>query len=74
MAGLKPMSKSWSASSKINTRSCLTMASRPPFWNRSLSLPGVATRTKGALSRSFLMSDLTLVPPTTHWILETPAP
>mmetsp|Transcript_64590 Transcript_64590/g.154114 ORF Transcript_64590/g.154114 Transcript_64590/m.154114 type:complete len:228 (-) Transcript_64590:458-1141(-) len=64
IAGRKPMSSSWSASSKIMHRRFEHSLSSPEFSRWSLSRPGVATSIAG-WSRKPVLSLFMLVPPTT---------
>mmetsp|Transcript_29845 Transcript_29845/g.75557 ORF Transcript_29845/g.75557 Transcript_29845/m.75557 type:complete len:208 (-) Transcript_29845:230-853(-) len=65
MAGRKPMSRSWSASSKMRHLSWEHSWASPEFSRWSLSLPGVATSREGGLLKPW-MSLFMLVPPTMH--------
>mmetsp|Transcript_72536 Transcript_72536/g.164604 ORF Transcript_72536/g.164604 Transcript_72536/m.164604 type:complete len:228 (-) Transcript_72536:183-866(-) len=66
MARRKPISRSWSASSKMSTRKSWQSSLSPEFSMWSIRRPGVAIRTAGGDLCRAACSDLTLVPPTTH--------
>ena len=65
IAGRKPMSSSWSASSKMSTCTALKACSMPCPSSRSTRRPGVATRMAGGRWARAETSAETLVPPTT---------
>mmetsp|Transcript_10903 Transcript_10903/g.31954 ORF Transcript_10903/g.31954 Transcript_10903/m.31954 type:complete len:393 (+) Transcript_10903:775-1953(+) len=63
IAGRKPMSRSWSASSKTSARRLPSKGCSPLFVRWSSRRPGVATRTRGACCLKDLVSAFMFVPP-----------